>query len=140
MSLARNAGWSRVLGGLLGLALLAGTSGCATLAGHWTGDSLKPEMARDQFKLLRPDAQPGKFVSADIRLQQDGTYMADVNYDGRLEHNMGTWKYDSKGFLNLVDKQGNSYGYGVRKVDDQTIQVVKSIKGSDVSLTLKKQP
>ena len=131
---------SSVLIGLLALVALGGSSGCASLAGRWTGDTLKPEMARDQFKLLRPAEQPGKFVSADLRLQNDGTYTADVNYDGKVAHFMGSWKYDDKGFLNLNDKQGNSYGYAVRKVDDQTIQLIKGIKGTDVTLTLKKQP
>lgn len=140
MSRAREVKWSGMLGGLLALTVLAGSSGCASLAGRWTGDSLKPEMARDQFKLLRPAEQPGKFVSADLRLQQDGTYTAEVNYDGKIERFMGTWKYDDKGFLNFVDKQGNSYGYAVRKVDDETIQLIKGVKGTDVTLTLKKQP
>jgi hypothetical protein len=137
---ARNLKRSGMFSGLLALTVLAGSSGCATLAGRWTGDSLKPEMARDQFKLLRPAEQSGKFVSADLRLQPDGSYTAEVNYDGKVERFMGSWKYDDKGFVTFVDKQGNSYGYAVRKVDDQTIQLIKSVKGTDVTLTLKKQP
>jgi len=43
-------------------------------------------------------------------------------------------------YLTFVDKQGSSYGYAIRRVDDQTIQMVKGIKGSDATLTLKKQP
>lgn len=122
------------------LGLLASASGCASMAGHWTGDKLKPEMARDQFPLLRPAEKPGKFVSADLRMQQDGTCTAEVVYDGKIERFMGTWKYDDKGFLNFNDKQGNSYGYAVRRVDDQTVELIKGIKGTDVTLTLKKQP
>ena len=135
-----NVKWNGMLGGVLGLVVLVGSSGCVNLTGRWTGDSLKPEMARDQFKLLRPAEQPGKFVSADLRLQQDGTYTAELNYDGKVERYMGTWKYDDKGFLNLNDTHGNSYGYAVRKVDDQTLELIKAIKGSDVTLKLKKQP
>jgi hypothetical protein len=131
---------SGVLFGLLALVALAGSSGCASFVGRWTGGSLAPEMARDQFKFLRPADQPGKFVSADVRLQQDGSYTAEVNYDGKIEQRVGTWKYDDKGFLVLNDKEGNSYAYALHKVDDQTIQLVKGIKGTDVTLTLKKQP
>lgn len=132
--------WGGLLPGLLALVVLSGSSGCASLAGRWTGDALKPEMARDQFKLLVPADKPGKFVSVDLRLQKDGTCTADVNYDGKIEPFAGTWKDDGKGFLNFTDKKGNAYGYGVRKVDDNTIEIVKSIKGTDVTLTLKKQP
>ena len=69
------------------------TAGC-DLVGRWTGSSVNPEMARDQFKLLRPESQPGKFVSADFRFQQDGTFTAEINYDGKLESHQGTFKYD----------------------------------------------
>jgi len=97
-------------------------------------------MARDQFKLLRPTEQPGKLVSVDLRLQQDGSYTAELNYDGNIEQSLGTWKYDDKGYLSFVDKQGRGYGYAIRRLDDQTIQMVKSIKGTDATLTLTKQP
>lgn len=137
---ARNVKWSGAVVGIMALMVLAGSTGCVSLAGRWTGDTLKPEMAREQFKLLRPAEEPGKFVSADLRLQPDGSFTAEVNYDGKLEQHMGTWKYDDKGFLNLNDKKGNSYGYAAKKVDDQTLQLIKAIKGTDVTLTLKKQP
>jgi hypothetical protein len=136
----QNRQWRGTWCGLLALAVLGGSSGCATLAGRWTGDSLKPEMARDQFKLLVPAEKAGKFVSVDLRLQSDGTCTADVNYDGKSEPFVGTWKDDGKGFVNFVDKKGNTYGYAVRRVDDQTIEIVRSVKGTDVTLTLKKQP
>jgi hypothetical protein len=126
--------------GLLTLVVLGGSSGCATLAGRWSGDNLKPEMARDQFALLRPAGEPGRFVSAELRLQPDGTYTAEVNYSGKIERHMGTWKYDNKDFINFTDKEGNTYGYGLRKVDEQTIQLIKGLKGTDVTLTLKKEP
>ncbi len=133
-------GWRRVRGGLLCLGAVVGLSGCASLAGHWSGNELRPEMARDQFKLLRPTDQSGKLVSADLRLQQDGSYTAELNYDGKVEQSLGTWKYNDRGYLTFVDKQGRSYGYDVRRPDDQTIEMVKGIKGTDATLTLKKQP
>jgi len=140
MDVIRRVGWRRVLGGLLCLGAVVGLSGCATLAGRWTGNELRPEMARDQFKLLRPTDQSGKLVSADLRLQRDGSYTAELNYDGKVEQSLGTWKCDAKGYLPFVDKRGRSYGYAVRRPNDQTIELVKGIKGTDATLTLKKQP
>jgi hypothetical protein len=133
-------GWQRVFGGLLCLGAGVGLSGCVSLAGRWTGDELRPEMAREQFKLLRPTDQSGKLVSVDLRLQQDGSYTAELNYDGKVEQSLGTWKCDDKGYLTFVDKQGRGYGYAVRRPNDQTIELVKGIKGTDATLTLKKQP
>jgi hypothetical protein len=121
----------------IGIVVVAG--GC-DLTGRWTGSSLSPEMARDQFKLLRAADKPGKFVSADFRFQQDGSYTADVVYDGKLESHQGTYKYDAnKSMLTILDKEGNSYAFIAKKVDDQTLQLVTGIKGTDVTLTLKKQ-
>ena len=140
MYVTRNVGWRRLLGGFLCLGAMVAPSGCASLAGRWSGNELRPEMARDQFKLLRPTDQSGKLVSADIRLQQDGSYTAELNYDGRVEQSLGTWKYNALGYLTFVDKHGRSFGYDIRRPDDQTIEMVKGIKGTDATLTLKKQP
>jgi hypothetical protein len=140
MGVIRRVGWHRVLGGLLCLGAVVGLSGCVSLAGRWTGSELRPEMARDQFQLLRPTGQPGKLVSADLRLQPDGSYTAELNYDGRVEQSLGSWKLDEKNYLTFVDKQGRSYGYAIRQPNDQTIEMVKGIKGTDATLTLKKQP
>ena len=140
MDVIRRVGWRRALGGLLCLGAVVGLSGCVSLTGRWSGSELRPEMARDQFKLLRPTDQSGKLVSVDLRLQQDGSYTAELNYDGNIEQSLGTWKYDDKGYLSFVDKQGRSYGYAVRRPNDQTIELVKGIKGTDATLTLKKQP
>ena len=132
--------WQRMFGGFLCLGAVVSMGGCAGLAGRWSGSDLRPEMARDQFKLLRPADQPGKLVSADLRLQPDGSYTAELNYDGRVEQSLGTWKFDVDGYLTFVDKQGRSYGYAVRRPDDRTIQMVKGIKGTDATLTLTKRP
>ena len=66
-------GWQRVFGGFLCLGAVVSSVGCVSYAGRWSGNELKPEMARDQFKLLRPAHQAGKLVSVDLRLQQDGS-------------------------------------------------------------------
>ena len=120
------------------LVVLIGVAGC-DIVGRWSGSNLSPEMARDQFKLIRPDNKPGRFVSAEFRFQQDGTYTADIVYDGKLENHQGKYKYDPKGMVTFTDKKGNSYVYAAKKVDDQTLLLVKGIKGTDVTLTLKKE-
>ena len=140
MKVIHRVAWQRVFGGSLCLGAVVSLCGCASLAGRWSGNELRPEMARDQFKLLRPAEQPGKLVSVDLRLQQDGSYTAELNYDGQVEQSLGTWKCDAKGYLSFVDKQGRGYGYAIRRVDDQTIQMVKGIKGTDATLTLTKRP
>jgi hypothetical protein len=118
---------------------LFGSIGCASLVGHWTGDELQPEMARDQFRLMRTEPY-GKLVSADIRIQEDGSYSADLNYDGNVEQSLGTWSLDKPNYVTFVDKEGKSYGYAVRRRDDNTIMLAKTIKGTDATLTLRKQP
>lgn len=140
MKTARNANWGRRIGGLLCLGAVVSLSGCVTLAGHWLGDRLEPEMARDQFKLLRPTEQSGRLVSAELRLQEDGSYTAELNYDGRVEQSLGSWKFDDSRYLTFVDKSGRSYGYTVRRPNDRTLEMVKDIKGTDAVLTLEKQP
>lgn len=140
MKMIHGVGRQRVFGGFLCLGAVVSLCGCATLAGHWSGSELRPEMARDQFKLLRPAEQPGRLVSADLRLQKDGSYTAELNYDGNVVQSLGNWTYADKGYLSFVDKQGRSYGYDVRRPNDETIQMVKSIKGTDATLTLTKQP
>lgn len=132
--------FQRVFRGILCLSALVSLSGCASIVGRWSGSELKPEMARDQFKLLRPTEHPGRLVSVDLRLQQDGSYTAELNYDGNVEQSLGTWKCNLNNYLTFVDTGGKSYGYTVRRPDDQTIQMVKGIKGTDATLTLKKQP
>jgi hypothetical protein len=130
----------RVFGGFVCLGALVSLCGCASLAGRWSGNELQPEMARDQFKLLQPAEQPGRLVGADLRLQLDGSYTAELNYDGKVVQSLGKWTYAEKGYLSFVDKQGRSYGYDVRRPNDETIQLVKSIKGTNATLTLTKRP
>ncbi len=139
-NIAHRMSWRRIGVEALCLGALAGLSGCVSLTGRWTGDELQPEMARDQYKLLQPAEQPGRLVSADIRLQKDGSYTAEMNYDGNVVQSLGKWTYDDKGYVSFVDKEGRSYGYTVRRPDDKTLEMVKSIKGTDAILTLKKQP
>jgi len=125
---------------LFALLWLTSATGCS-IAGRWVGSELKPDMARDQFPFMQSSTPPAKFVSTDLRLQQDGSYTADTNYGGTMHNSTGTWKHDAnKGFITFTDKEGNTFGYGVRKPDEQTLEIVRAIKGTDVTLTLKKQP
>ena len=141
MSATCSVGSHRVFCGFLSLGAAVTSFGCASLAGRWSGSELRPEMARDQFMLLRVAEQPAQLVSADLRLQQDGSYTAELSYDGMVEQSLGTWRTDEQGYLALVDQRGNTYGYALRRPGDETIQmVVKDIRSTDVSLTLKKQP
>jgi len=95
-------------------------------------------MARDQYDLFRPADSKDNFVSADFRLQQDGTFIADLNYGGNLTQSTGTWKLEGAK-LTLTDRTGKALVFLVRQPDSNTLEIVRGIKGSDVTLTLKKQ-
>jgi hypothetical protein len=123
--------------GLLGLLVLV-CPGCATLVGRWSGDDLAPAMARDQFDLLRPQGNTAAFVSAEIRLQQDATFLADLRYGTDLIHVSGTWKLNGER-LTLTDQAGRAKVYVAKRIDDNNLQLITGIKGSDVVLKLKKQ-
>ena len=141
MKVIHRVGWQRVFDGFLCLGAVVSVCGCAGLAGRWSGSESRPEMAGDQFTLLQPADQPCWLVTADLCLQQDGNYMAELSYDGVVRQSLGNWEREDQGYLAFVDQQGNTYGYALRRPGDRTIQmVVKDIKGTDVSLTLRKQP
>ncbi len=125
--------------GILCLAAMV-SSGCATMDGRWQGSQVDPEMARDQFKLLRPDHEPGRLVNADLRLHNDGSYTAELNYDGQIQRSQGTWDYDhSERYITFVDEYGHTYGYSVRRPDDRTAELVKEVQGTDAVLELKQR-
>jgi len=141
MKVVHGVSWPRAFDGCLCLGAVVSLCGCVSLAGRWSGNGLQREMTRDQSRLPRLAEQPDELVGVDLRLQQDGSYTAELNYDGMVEQSLGTWKCEDQGYLAFVDQQGNTYGYALRRPRDRTIQmVVKDIKGTDVSLTLKKQP
>lgn len=123
-----------VLSGILALA----APGCATLNGHWSGSELTPAMARDQYDLFRPANAKTNFVSADLRLQQDGTFLADLKYGTELVQTAGTWKLDGAK-LTLTDRTGRAQVFLTKRIDDNTLQLITGIKGSDVVLVIKKQ-
>jgi hypothetical protein len=119
-----------------GAASLA-AAGCG-IQGRWVGGDLKPEMARDQFNLMRPEGNFDTFVQADIRFQQDGTYLADLRYGDVLKRSTGTWEL-KEDKLTLVEADGHPQVFLIKQPDAATIKLTVGIKGSDVTLTLKKQ-
>jgi hypothetical protein len=119
-------------------ALLLGTlSACGGgVKGRWVGSDVKPEMARDQFRFLVPANHVGRFVSADVRLQKDGTFNSSVVYDKEVTTVSGTWEFRDD-VLTFRDEVGNSWIYGVRKDGDE-LDLVQGIKGTDVSIKMEK--
>jgi hypothetical protein len=138
MSAEKMSRWMRRLGTFYLLMVLVGTSGCATIAGRWSGGDLMPAMARDQFDLFRPSDNTDNFVSAELRLQSDGTYMADIIYGEKLVRSAGTWKLDGRK-LTMTDNSGRSQVFVARKTDKTTLTITTGIKGTEVILTVKKQ-
>ena len=123
--------------GFLGLLVVA-CPGCATLNGRWSGGDVTPAMARDQFDLFRPQANKASFVSAEIRLQQDGTFTAEIKYGNDLVRATGTWKLDGEK-LSLTDQAGRAQIFLTKRIDENTLQIITALKGTDVVLTVKKQ-
>lgn len=113
-------------------------AGCASVKGHWNGRDVKPEMARDQISFFRPTGQTGNFVEADLRLQSDKTYVAEVNYGGKVTTFAGTWKF-KKQTLNFTGSDGQPRVASARLKGDKTLEITESIKGTQVVLTLEKQ-
>ena len=81
-----------IVGSLL---TVGGLSGCATLVGNWESTSLSPEMARDQFRLVRSDNATGEFLQAKVTFGEDGWYVAETYYSRRKQppqRNLGVRK------------------------------------------------
>jgi hypothetical protein len=110
--------------------------GCAGITGKWTGSSMEPEMARDQFRLLRPDDHEGQLVKATISLKKDSTYLAEVFYEGGADVTTGTWKLtDNK--LTLLDNKYGSHTYTVELGGNRKVlRIIRPIKGTDVALVM----
>ncbi|UCF33341.1 MAG: lipocalin family protein [Phycisphaerales bacterium] len=110
--------------------------GCAGITGKWTASSMEPEMARDQFRLLRPDDHEGQLVKATISLKKDSTYLAEVFYEGGADVTTGTWKLtDNK--LTLLDNKYGSHTYTVELSGNRKVlRIIRPIKGTDVALVM----
>ena len=111
-------------------------SGCATLAGHWESTSISPEMARDQFQLIRSTNATGEFIQAKVTLNKDGRYVAEVSHAGGNSLTRGAWEY-SIGRLMLNDDKFGEHSYAADLAGNgKTLQIVQTIKGTDVVLTM----
>ena len=64
-------------------------TGCANIQGSWISQSLNPEMARDQFKFLRPTDFAGEFIRASFSLRGDNTFAAQSYYSGGMGFQFG---------------------------------------------------
>ena len=110
--------------------------GCAGITGKWISSSMDPEMARDQFRLLRPDDHKGQLIKATISLKKDSTYLAEVYYDGGADATTGTWKLtDNK--LTLLDNKYGSHTFAVElSRNGKVLRIIRPIKGTDVVLVM----
>lgn len=117
---------------LLILMMLA-PSGCPTMTGRWFVSDLSPAMARDQFDLFRPACERGNLVSADIRLQKDGTFLADMKNGSELVQVAGTWALDGQE-LTLTDQKGRAQVFFAKSTNDQTLHLITGMKGTDMVL------
>ena len=111
-------------------------SGCATLVGNWESTSVSPEMARDQFQLIRSTNATGEFMQAKVTFNKDGRYVAEVFHEGGNSLTRGDWEY-LNGRLTLNDNEFGEHSYAADLAGNgKTLQIVQPIKGTDVVLTM----
>ena len=120
----------------LSIVITVAASGCATLQGDWESTSVAPEMARDQFRLIRADNATGEFIQAKVSFNKDGRYVAEVFHAGGNSLTRGNWDY-SNGRLTLDDNRFGEHSYEADLAGNgKTLQIVQPIKGTDVALTM----
>ena len=120
----------------LSMVAVLAVSGCATLVGNWESTSVSPEMARDQFRLIRSTNATGEFIQAKVTFNKDGRYVAEVFHAGGNSLTRGAWKY-LDGQLTLNDNEFGEHSYVADLVGNgKTLQIVQPIKGTDVVLTM----
>lgn len=119
----------------LSILLLGMVSGCATMVGTWESTSLYPEMARDQFRLIRSDNATGDFLQAKVSFDKDGKYVAETYHRGGNSLSRGTWEYVN-GRLTLNDDELGAHSYAADFGPGGTFRIVQPIKGTDVVLTM----
>ncbi len=120
----------------LSMVAVLAASGCATLVGNWESTSVSPEMARDQFQLIRSTNATGEFIQAKVSFNKDGRYLAEVFHAGGNSLTRGNWDY-SNGRLTLEDNKFGEHSFEADLAGNgKTLQIVQPIKGTDVVLTM----
>lgn len=119
---------------VIAISLFAGCS----VQGDWVYAGLEPEMAREDINLLGTSVYGNELTGADIRLDEDKTYTADIKYGEMAKIRSGTWKTDSD-LITFIDNTGESYTYHYR-LKDNKLHLKKLIEGTEVVLTLERKP
>lgn len=122
---------------VLAFGLLCG--GCADLTGTWVSQGLDPQMARDQFRLLRAGGHQGDFLRAKLDLREDKTYVAEVYYATDMSFSNGGWQLVGDR-LRLIDNKFGTQTVQVKVSRDGTrMDIIQPIKGTDVRLLMRKE-
>lgn len=119
---------------------LSMVAGCAKpgMVGHWDSIGVKPEMARDQFRFLRPDDYSGELLKATVTLDKKGDYNAEVYYVGDMDTSSGTWEF-ADGRLVLRDSKYGSHTYPAElSKNGKQLYLRRQIRGTDVTFSFKR--
>lgn len=119
--------------------LAALTAGCG-VNGRWESVSLKPEIARDKFRLTGSPSEGLGFRKTIITFYEDSTYYAETFYGPNLQTSTGQWERDNK-ILTIVDEMGKPHTYDLNLDDwDNSMRLTRRIEGTEVILELRRLP
>ena len=115
-------------------------SGCG-LKGHWQSREIDPTVARDEYRPFGTVSPGGPFSRADVYLNEDQSYTADVYYGNEAVRSNGTWqKKDFKNEITFLPTTGSAYTYKYELKDfDSTLVLTREVQGTDVKWILKRQ-
>lgn len=109
----------------LGLSLAA-LSGCANHVGKWVLDSIDPPDARGHYQL------------ASVTLNEDGTYTAERELDGKTETHTGTYTFEG-GKLTFRNADGREISYDARLTHlNRKLEVKTQMKDRLVTAVMKR--
>ncbi|MHC5109398.1 MAG: hypothetical protein ACYTHJ_05925 [Planctomycetota bacterium] len=119
----------------LALVMVLG-SGCASIVGNWESSQLSPDMAREEFRLLQSESSSGQFMRAKMTFDGEGTYNAEVQYEGGSVLSQGEWEWEN-GKLELEDDKFGSISYpAALSSNGKQLTLSERIRGTTVELTL----
>lgn len=119
------------------LSTLAGCAG-PRVAGRWVSAGLDPEMARDQFRFLRPDDYSGELLKATVTLDKKGDYNAEVYYAGAMDTSSGTWELRDDRLMFRDTKYGSHTYPAELSKNGKELYLRRQIKGTDVTFAFKR--